>query len=278
MAITTLDQALAGMKPAQYFAKSATPALVAGRPHSLWYLAGTQGVGATPPTTTAGGTALSGTAAQILGQIFHQDPVSGNAYLARLQAIATIPGTLLLCDRLLHDSSLSTATAILNTVTTAQTINTAALPARDNAGTVNGDGVQWGIEVVTATGAGVPTLTMSYTNQAGVAAHTATNIDPTVATSAVGAFYRMGLQAGDTGGRSVQTLTLSATWTSGQVALVAYRVLAALELPGNNIPNAIDALTSGFPQLYNGVVPFFIFIPSTTTATNISGTYTETQG
>lgn len=47
---------------------------------------------------------------------------------------------------------------------------------------------------------------------------------------------------------------------------------------GAFIPNAIDDLTACFPKLPNGVVPFLIFIPNTTTTSNISGTYIETQG
>jgi hypothetical protein len=57
-----------------------------------------------------------------------------------------------------------------------------------------------------------------------------------------------------------------------------YRVLATLELTGAFVPNAVDAITGGFPQLYNGSVPFLIFIPSTTTTSNISGSVTYTQG
>ena len=47
MAITTLDGALAGMKPPQTFAKAPTGTLVAGRPVSLFYLAGMPGAAAT---------------------------------------------------------------------------------------------------------------------------------------------------------------------------------------------------------------------------------------
>ena len=91
-------------------------------------------------------------------------------------------------------------------------------------------------------------------------------------------FLSIGLQAGDIGVRSVQSLTLSASWVSGTMNLVAYRPIAALELVGAFVPNAIDALTSGFPRLFNGSVPFFIFIPSTTTTSNISGSVVWTQG
>ena len=277
MAIATLDGVLAGMKPTVPFAKVATPTLVAGRPHSLWYLAGSPGAGLTP-ATTAGGVSLSSTSALVSGQLYHQDPVSGNSYLARFAAAATQPGCLMLCDRLMQVGGNSGGTAISVTTTTAQTINTGTLPTRDSAGLSAGDMVQWGLEVITATGAGAATPAIGYTNSSGTTTRTASLVDTYVASSAIGAFYRFGLQAGDDGIRSVQSLTLSVSMTSGSIALGAYRVLACLELPGGFIPNAIDALTSGFPQEYNGVVPFLIFVPSTTTATSVSGTYVETQG
>lgn len=267
MAITTLDGVLAGMLPPVTFAKAATPTLVAGRPHSLFYLAGMPGAAAAP-TPGLSGAALTSYA----GQLPFSNPPSGNSYLARLQAQATIAGTLILADRLWHNSGLSL------TSTTAQTINSVAWPARDANGTSNGEQVMIGLEVTTATGAGTPTFTMSYTNQDGVAGKTGTGILTGVATSAIGAFYPMGLAAGDRGVRSIQTFTLSATWTSGAASLVAYRELARLELTAANVPAAIDAVTSGFPRLFNDTVPFLIFVPSTTTASNISGQMVITQG
>jgi hypothetical protein len=278
MAITTLDGALAGMQAPVPFAKAATPTLVAGRPHSLWYLAGFPGAGSMD-STTSGGVQLSSTSSMVAGQLTHTDPGAGNSYLGRLQAMATIPGTLMLCDRLWHGADIIGGTVISVTSTSAQTITSfPGLPARDRAASSNGDGVLIGVEVYSALGAGTPTITLGYTNQAGTASRSATNVDAVVASSAVGAFYRMGLQAGDTGVRSVQSLQLSATMTSGNIGLVAYRVLAQLELTAANVPNAIDALTAGFPRIPNGAVPFLLFIPSTTTASNISGTYAETQG
>lgn len=277
MAITTLDGALAGMQAGRPFAKAATPTLVAGRPHSLWYLAGAPGAGAAN-TSTGGGIAGSSSSALVTGQIPHTDPGSGNSYLGRFQGQATIAGTLMLCDRLWDCGAVIAGTALSPTSTSAQTITSATWPARDIAGSTDGDGVLLGIEVSTALGAGTPTWTLTYTNQAGTGSRSATNLDSVVASSAIGAFYRIGLQAGDTGVRSVQTFQSNATSTSGQFNIVAYRVLASLELTAANTPNAIDALTSGFPRLFNGVVPFLIFVPSTTTASSISGTYVETQG
>ena len=277
MAITTLDGVLSGFQPPSLWCKVATPTLTAGRPHSLWYLAGSPGAGLTP-ATTAGGVSLSSSSSQVAGQLYHTDPGSGNAYLGRFHASAGIAGTLMLCDRLMQVGGTSGGAAISVTTTTAQTLNTTALPSRDIAGAANGAGVQWALEVITATGAGAATPTISYTNSGATAGRAGSLIDTYGATSPIGSFYRFSMQAGDVGIKSVETLTLGVSMTSGSIALVAYRVLASLEITTANISNSIDALTSGFPRLYNGVVPFLVFIPSTTTANVIGGTYVETQG
>lgn len=275
MAIATLDGIFAGMRPPVYFAKSVTATLVAGRPASLWSLAGTPGAGAFD--TTLNGVVLSSTSTIPAGAIPHYDPASGNSYLAYLQAMATQAGTLLLLDRLWHNGGYTI------TIATAQASTTPTWPSRtptsgiDDTPATTGQGVQLALEVSAATGAGTPTITVSYTNQAGTAGRTATNIIATVATSAIGATYFLGLQAGDTGVRSVQSLTLSATWTSGTINLVAYRKIAALPLQAL-VPNAMDSLTGAGQRLYNGVVPWLVFVPNTTTATTVSGTYIETQG
>lgn len=270
MPITTLDGAIAGMQWPRFFGKAATPTMVAGRPQSLWGLGGLPGAGSFD--TTLNGVVLSSTSAQVNGQIPFTNPVSGNSHLARFQGSATIAGTLLLCDRLWHNGGYTITT------NTAQNSTTPTWPARDADGATLGNGVLLGLEISAAAGAAAPTITISYTNQAGTAGRTATNWYPTANSPTAGAFFPIGLQAGDTGVRSVQSLTLSVSWVSGTMNLVAYRVLAALEITTANTPNAIDALTSGFPRLYDGSVPFLIFIPSTTTATNVSGTVLWTQG
>jgi hypothetical protein len=278
MAITTLDGVLAGMQQPQMVAKAVTPTLVAGRPHSLWYLAGAPGAGLTP-ATTAGGVALTNaTLGAVAGAIPRVDPGSGNAYLGRLSGAAQQGGILMLADRLMHVGGNSGGTAISVTTTTAQTINTGALPARDINGATSGAGVHWALEVITATGAGAATPSIGYTNSGATAGRTASLIDTYVATSAIGAFYRFGMQAGDVGIKSVETLTLNVSMTSGTIALVAYRPLAYLELTAAFVPAAIDAVTSGFPRIFNGTCPFLVFIPNTTTASLVSATYVETQG
>lgn len=267
MAITTLDGAIAGMQAPRYFAKSITATLVAGRPASLWSRPGSPGAGAFDATLD--GVTLTG---PVDGQIPRTDPSSGNAYLARLTAGATQAGVLLLLDRIWHNGGIDITGA------GPQFITSPTWPARSADGTTNGDGVVLAIEVSAATGAGTPSIAVDYTNSAGAGTRTGLNVQSTLASSAIGATYFIGLQAGDTGVRSVEKITLGATWTSGTIHLVAYRVLAALPVPIANGHNEADAVTLGMPRIYDGTVPWLVFVPNTTTASIVTGSYVETHG
>jgi hypothetical protein len=267
MAITTLNGVLAGMLPPRSFQKVATPAMVTGRPHSLFYLAGQPGA-AVAPSPGLAGAALTTYA----GQIPWTNPTGGlNSYLARLQFQSGVVGTLAIYDRLWHNSGLSL------TIATAQTINSAAFPARDADGSTNGNQVLVGLEVSTATGAGTPTFSMTYTNSAGTASRVGTGVIAGVATSAIGAFYPMALAAGDQGVRSIQDFTLSATWTSGAAHLVAYREIARIEVPANG-GASLDALASGFPRLYDNSTLMAVWLPTGAGAVTCSGQIIFTQG
>ena len=67
MAITTLDQAAAGAKPAGYFAKSNSASLVAGRPYNPWYLAGIPSA-APVPVRSGGFGGVDGLASHIVDE------------------------------------------------------------------------------------------------------------------------------------------------------------------------------------------------------------------
>lgn len=125
---------------------------------------------------------------------------------------------------------------IVVTSTTAQTLNTVPLPARDNNGAALGEGCIWGILVTTATtnAAAIANMTCSYTNQAGTAARIGT-IPSFPATAAVGTFVPINPQAGDFSIQTVQTITLGTTLTAGAVSLVCLRVIDAVQTPGANL-------------------------------------------
>lgn len=265
MAITTLDGAIAGMQQPRFFVKGNSGTLVAGRPYTWWAVAGTPGAGSYDATLN--GATITGPAA---GQIPRTNPVSGNAHLARFSASVPQSGMLLLCDRLWQNR--------LANATGAQAITSPTWPARDKDGSTNGEGVFLALELSTGSTAGTPTCAVTYTNESGTGSRTANLVDAFSTTTGLGSFLRYDLQAGDTGVRSVQSANLSATLTGGVCNLVAYRVIASLEIPATNVPNAIDVLTSGMPRIYDGSVPFFVLVPSSTGATNVTGTYIETQG
>ncbi len=268
MTITSVDGILAGAQPSRQFYKALTGTMVAGRPHSLFYTAGIPG-NAVAPAPGIGGAVLT----TYSGQIPFTNPAGGlNTYLSRFQAQTTIAGTILLVDRLWHNSGIDVTSTAEQTFT-----SSAQIPARDANGTTTGNGVFAGLEVVTALGAGTPTISFKYTNQAGTAGQVGANTVSTVASSIAGSFYPIGLAAGDLGVQKAQSITLSATMTSGTVSLVLYRVLARLPLAAQ-IGNEMDALSSGFPRLFDNTVPFLIFIPNTTTTSNISGEIAWTQG
>lgn len=271
MAITTQAGALAGMQVPVAIAKGTTGTTLAGFPNSYYPVSGSPLVGLYPNTGLTGGL-YSSSVAVPQGFLDRKDPPSGNAYLGRLVAAMTQPCVLLLCDRIWDCQP-----AVNSTL--GQTITSPSLPARDALGQTNGLGVMMGIEIVAAASATAAVISLTYTNSAGSGSKTGTFIDlPTAVAPPIGRFFRIGYQAGDLGVQSVQTVTFSTAWTSGTIALVAYRVIAKLDLQLASVPNMLDVISGGFPQIYNGSCLFFIMIPSTTTVSPLSGVYTETQG
>lgn len=269
MAIRTLHGVVGGALPPAEFLKIGGTMEAAGVFHSLLYTQGRPGAGVAPSPGIAGAALTS-----YGGQLPHADaPVLQQTYLSRLFATATASGSLLLVDRLWHNSG------VAPTTTGAQNVNSVAWPARDRLGATDGDGVGIGIEVSTATtnGAAVTNTTMSYTNSVGTAGRTAT-IPSFPATAVAGTFVPFTLQAGDQGVRSIQSVTLGTSYGGGAIHLVAYRQLGFLGLPIPNAGIGIDAVTGGFARLYDGTVPCLLWLPSATAAVTITGQYVETQG
>lgn len=268
MAITTLDDLIAGLLPMEDVYKAAFTAKVAGIQHSSVYIPGRPGAMA---ACTAG---LAGEAlTTYAGQVPFPATVSGeNIHLARLEAGQSGGiGAVTLVDRLWQDSGFTV------TSTGAQTVSSVAFPARDNAGTINGAGVMIALEVSTVLGSGTPTLTVSYTNSAGTSGRTGTILVSNT-TSTAGSWYVMSLQAGDVGVKSVETVTQSATMTSGAYSLVAYRSIAMIPAPAPNLHMDRDGISLGLPRLYNSSVPFFVFQMTSSIGGIFDGGVTWAQG
>lgn len=250
MALTTLAGVKAGLIPPAFFTKlGLTSTLLVA---SSWKLAGNPVAGANDATLN--GVTLS---APQTGAIPWSNPLSGNSYLARFQAqvgrpgLATSPCSLILCDRLWHNGGFTI------TSTSPQSITSPTWPARDELGGTAGQGVLLGLEVSATVGSGTPTITVAYTDSDNNA-QTSTAVSTGVTTSVAGTLYLISLAAGSRGVKSVQSLTLSASWISGTINLVAFRPIASLENPIPFTSSALDAVTAGLPRIYDSSVLFFI--------------------
>ena len=269
MTITTVEQAIIGVNPVEYFHKVVSGTLVAGRPFCPLMFAGIPGAGTVPSPGMSGAT-LDRTLSGCLS--FPTTQAGQSIHLANfIGTTSANTGVLMLVDFLWWNSGINL------TLTTSQTINSVTWPVRDENESTNGNGVYVGLFITTGTGTGTPTLTLGYTNQEGTAGRTANTIQATASSSALGTFYQFALQAGDTGVRSIETYQQSATWTSGVVHLVAYRIIASLDIVSIAQPEQLNILTGGLPRAWNATCPVLLYIPTTTTTTSIYGSLTWSQ-
>lgn len=187
--------------------------LASGRTGTFWILAPNAG---TTPTTAV---APTRTTTGALGQYNS----SGTMRLAEVELYTSAPNCIILADRLSHQGGLD------GTVTTAQTTN---LPTAALTRYTSGEGVMAAIEIYVAVGATGVDLSVSYTNQAGTGSRTSvvTTIGST-GFNAVARLIMLPLQEGDTGVRSVESVTLSATTgTAGAFGVVLFKPLFVMPL------------------------------------------------
>lgn len=279
MAIANVNGVIAGCQPGVFFYKNLFVPVV-NRPFSLFYQSGIPGP-AVAPTPGISGAALT----SYPGQLRFVNPGAGETtYLARFSTLAyrvtgtaLPPGSVMLADRLWHNSGISI------TSSASQAVNSVAFPPRDANGTTNGLAVLLGLEISTATsGAVTPTITVEYTNENNVArtiagGTAATTTLPTGSTTA-GTFTYLNLYGSDRGVRSIQNITFTTPYSSGVAHLVAYRKIASVLLGYADVPNDVNPLTGGMPVMYDNTVPFVVMTPTQNIDTYCQGMMTVTQG
>lgn len=259
----------------------ATTAQAAG----LWYslLRG----GGNPAADTILGTgtnlafqALSDSVATASG-IPHGGNVSGYKHLlnaaAQTAAGTTAPCVLMLVD-LLGFYPITTVTTI-----TAQTLNnTVTLPRY-----TDGAGVQAFITPSTVMGAATPNLSINYTNSGATAGRVTPATLPignsaaavtSIVYSGTGAGKFgpfMPLQAGDAGIRSVQSVTISASYLSGVLNLVLCKPLMTLPITTLGVTAERDLVNQfmSMPKIYDGACLTWLMLAGANTpvASPLSG-------
>lgn len=270
MTILSADNLFRSVLPSQPLYKAAVTAQAAGVLHSTFYQAGLPGAAAAPSPGLAGA-ALTTYGGQVP---FPTLAASKEVRMAAAEfACAANAGYVIPCDRLWHNSGFTI------TQTTAHTVNSVALPARDLDGAVSGRGVELALEVTTVLGTGAPvtTVTASYTNSLGVAGKTATIASvPTAAVA--GTFLPFALAAGDVGVQSVQSITFGTSLVSGAVSAVMYRRFPGVALPSANVPSPRGPLDLGPAKWFDNSVPFIVLLPTGTAVGQLVGSVTWAQG
>jgi len=277
MVLTSYDDIInaltSGKQEKVFYYLTSTTTKATGIPHFLWRAVGFPGSGSVP-ATGAGTVPTSATA----GALVVANPTAPDlSYFTKFGLGSQSQSiSLLLIDVLWFNSALS------GTVATAQTINSSALTRY-----TTGDGVYIGLVCWTATGTTASNVTVSYTNQAGTAGRTT----PSVALwtggwggSTLGPvadqFQGLPLQAGDSGVRSIQTLTLSAsTLTAGSFGAMLYKPIATITSAATAYSERDLVLqTPGLIQKQDSACLQFILVPGAAAVHNLFGFVETVEG
>jgi hypothetical protein len=226
-----------------------TFATVTGKPNSFWIVAPDAGV---VPSTAVVPNSLT------TGAIGQRNSLTTQR-IAQVTCSLGSSGSLMIADRLSHQGGLS------GIVATAQTTNLPTAPLTRYA---SGEGVFVALEIYNAIGSTGTTVTASYTNSQGVAGRT-TEVMLFGGTNfrEVGVMLTMPLQQGDTGVRSVQSVSvLATTGTAGNFGVTLFKPLVRLPVLGLGSHtfhfDSIIALSGNIPQIENNACLQWIVIPS----------------
>jgi hypothetical protein len=251
------------------FMKSGTAADTVG----YWYCtakdAGFPGAWS-PGTPGINGRVTDGTTSGDFGCLPIRNPAVGANFLTELTMGASVNHSHLFFDVLWVNSG------IVVTTTTAQSITTPTLPARDVNGTTNGEGCMIGMLTTTANtnAAVISNSIVTYTNSDGTGSRTATLSaiagSQIPATPVIGTLVWFNLQAGDKGVRSIQSITLNTSLGGGAVSLFIARDLANI---GTSLVNVqfTRRLSDPGVRLYNGTCMLHCVLASAITATFFNG-------
>ncbi len=275
MTISTEDQLLAGMGEAIPIFKTSSSNKAPGVPHAAGLIATGFPPAFTPGTPGLSGATVDGTTNTLGGTFpFINGGTGISSYLAKVALCigATTTG-IAFFDLIWYNSGISVTT------TTAQTINSVTLPARDSNGATSGAGVYAWIYVSSATTATNTTATISYTNSSGTSGKTGTiTLGGIPGTATAGTFIPFSLASGDVGIQSIQSITLGTSLTAGTINLMLIRDICFCSFIGPSTGFTYDWASIGFPNLYNGTALSFYAIPTSTTVGQINGSLRYAQG
>lgn len=243
----------------------------AGVWQSLWKGVGKPGAGSDPAATP--GTAYnSDTGSIVAGSVFFADRDPDFRHLLSFGAVATQNCTLMLYDRLVGVSGISTAS------TGSKTVNSTTLPRyATTAATLN---EAW-LEVTTATTTTAPVVNLnSYTSADGTTGLSGGNVTFPAAATDLHTMIQLPLNASEQGVRSIEAgLNVGTASAAGAVNVLIIRPLARIPLLAN-VWNEVSFLDDvmGLPRIYDNATLGLALLASTTTATTVWGTISCVYG
>ena len=267
MSFTSYDkiiEALAGTKGQHIFAHKVSITAVAGQMYRLWAAVGFPGAGS-DPVDLAGAACTKDTAGAIP---FTNATGPATLHLLSLGAGGERTQTLMLYDRLLHAGAIN-----LNT-TDAQSFTGTTAPSRYTSGV----GVLLLVEITGATGSTARTLSVSYTNTASASGRTATVAIP--ASTPVDRCYLLGLQAGDTGVKSIEGASMSGAMGGGtaNIVMVAPTIITVPYLTCQWSERDLVLQTANLPRVYDDACLAMMVIATTTTTGLVNARLVMAEG
>lgn len=250
MSISTLNDYIASSKQVIPLTKTTSRTTTALTPFSVFDVAGQPGAGTLAGTSTTQG--VVPTDATTGYPLINAFGASAIGYVSRVQYSSSVAGRISLYDRLFvsgaHNFNAADTLA-------SQPSFASRLPNSDYAGT------QIWMEAVT-TFTGNPTVTVTYTNQAGVAGRStgaiALGLAPTV-----GRMTQLPLQAGDTGVQKIESVTCTVA-TVGTFNINVLRPLIECRSSITGDGDVFDMLKTGLPQIFDTSALFMTVTPDST--------------
>jgi len=254
------------------FSKTSAQAPVVGVWQSLWKGAGSPPAGS-DPAGTPGVAYVSDTTSPVTGSMYNGDVSTDLRFLLSFGAVCQVAGTLVLYDRL------AGVGGIAMNATGSKTVNSAALDHLGSTLAVSNEvWLEWTTAATTTPPVG---HLLTYTSADGTASNVGPNISPAIplASAAIGCMTPVPLLAGKLGVRSVETFNCDTAAAAGAANLLIIRRLAALPLVANqwNEISFLDDVLS-LPRIYDNATLGLMWLGTTTTIPQITGTVTQAYG
>ena len=257
MAVSTMDGLINALVQGERkgWSKGSFTPQATGAFHSLWLTPGEPGPGVAPAT---GNGAIPDDATAGAHPFVNAAGALNNG-LGYFSANGLAVGTLVVFDRIWHNSGLNTTTTITSFTSTALTRFT------------DGKGVECWAEWYTSSGAATATnATVIYTDESGNTGATGTIVMPAV-TKIAGQMFPMQMASGDYGIRAAASTTLSVTQTSGTWGLTFMKRLAEIPIrPSDQGASVLNAIDLGYPDIPDDACLSFMF-QGAVTANTLTG-------